>query len=769
MATNPPKPIGIERGQFSGGDPARTPEGYLRKLRNCVWEDTWVSRPPFTYDAVASVRGLAAWHDEDNESTRLISLDSSRTVRAKNATGETWASLGSTSSSVVAGLLDYANFRDQIFLVFHDSNSVPRFEVSVGGALSTAFLNKNSANAASFVPYTAAVFKERVFFGGVYLQWQNQLAESSAASDYAHNATHWTKTTVTATSSTVGSTTLYQITPTAVTGSLLAGREVSSVGFQSDGDAVYFAQFRGVHETYRVPLTLQIKYGPSGEWAALTAYAAGNIIVPVTPNGSAYKCKTAGTTAAGEPAWTTTVGAEFVDGSVTWICIGSDVIEQHEVYVPSASDESDWVTYIVRAHIPFNADAVVQPVIKFGTESAPSVSLAPIDFAYKDGLADGSPRKQSRGHQFTIGSLAMPFSNVDALSDDPSTLKRRDYIYWTEVGDPELVREENFYVLRETPGHITGVRAVGDYLVVSKRDARWVFASSEDVNYVILPVGGARRGAGWLNAKACDIADDGLLYYVGENGVYRWNIDDEPEELCGEAMLREMFDKSAATWCESQASPANRALLTIDQKNKRLYVYVQKGRIHCYDIRRQAWSVIDAGGDSTVSARGYQICDMIYNPNTGHVYVAFTEAATGTAGLARLDATQAAAQDQISSSGTLPVYFDIIPPPIEARPRADVFVERLFADVECTVANQSATAYYSRDQGATFTATSTARDLNTSMTNYEPERFVIAKGWGSITPRLLITGKAGTGALKLSGLSVDLRVDKQKEHPKRTI
>ncbi len=49
-----------------------------------------------------------------------------------------------------------------------------------------------------------------------------------------------------------------------------------------------------------------------------TAYTVGQFAWPTTPNGRLYKCTTAGTTGAGEPAWPTTSGGTVTDGGVVW-------------------------------------------------------------------------------------------------------------------------------------------------------------------------------------------------------------------------------------------------------------------------------------------------------------------------------------------------------------------------------------------------------------------------------------------------------------------
>lgn len=57
-----------------------------------------------------------------------------------------------------------------------------------------------------------------------------------------------------------------------------------------------------------------------GVWVALTAYSLGVFRRPTVANGFRYEVTTAGTTAAGQPTWPTTIGATVVDGTVTWTC-----------------------------------------------------------------------------------------------------------------------------------------------------------------------------------------------------------------------------------------------------------------------------------------------------------------------------------------------------------------------------------------------------------------------------------------------------------------
>jgi hypothetical protein len=64
---------------------------------------------------------------------------------------------------------------------------------------------------------------------------------------------------------------------------------------------------------------------PAPTWQASTVYALTAIVSPVVGNGFHYECTTAGTTAATEPTWPTTVGATVANGTVVWTCRSATV------------------------------------------------------------------------------------------------------------------------------------------------------------------------------------------------------------------------------------------------------------------------------------------------------------------------------------------------------------------------------------------------------------------------------------------------------------
>lgn len=95
----------------------------------------------------------------------------------------------------------------------------------------------------------------------------------------------------------------------------------------SDGDQdfVYYLGSNSADKTLKAssnPGVDNITLTPTDilpEWVASTAYSIGDIVQPTVSNGRRYKCTTAGTSDASEPAWPTgSIGDQVVDGSCVW-------------------------------------------------------------------------------------------------------------------------------------------------------------------------------------------------------------------------------------------------------------------------------------------------------------------------------------------------------------------------------------------------------------------------------------------------------------------
>ena len=77
-----------------------------------------------------------------------------------------------------------------------------------------------------------------------------------------------------------------------------------------------------------------------GTWTASTAYAVGDRIVPVTPNGRVYECRVAGTSGTTEPEFPDVYGWKWegflltegtADPQLTWVDMGPAHIERYDV------------------------------------------------------------------------------------------------------------------------------------------------------------------------------------------------------------------------------------------------------------------------------------------------------------------------------------------------------------------------------------------------------------------------------------------------------
>lgn len=73
--------------------------------------------------------------------------------------------------------------------------------------------------------------------------------------------------------------------------------------------------------------SLELKLGmyASGKWAPGIALVAGWRVIPSSPNGYLYQATITGTTGGTEPTWPTTIGQTVVDGTVTWLCVSTDL------------------------------------------------------------------------------------------------------------------------------------------------------------------------------------------------------------------------------------------------------------------------------------------------------------------------------------------------------------------------------------------------------------------------------------------------------------
>jgi len=98
-------------------------------------------------------------------------------------------------------------------------------------------------------------------------------------------------------------------------------------------------------------------------WMASTSYTVGQSVVPAAANGFVYVCKTAGTSNAIAPTWSTTAGATVNDGSVAWDVIAinhtpkaGEILGVQNNGI-AANSGGNFITVTIQAQVPLAASA----------------------------------------------------------------------------------------------------------------------------------------------------------------------------------------------------------------------------------------------------------------------------------------------------------------------------------------------------------------------------------------------------------------------------
>lgn len=768
-------PLDTSRGMWKGGDVANAPKGFCASARNMYPKaGRWKLRPQFTYDDLSNIRGLTVWEDDTNKVTRGVAIDSSGNLKAKGTSGETW---GSAATGTVGGtrLTSATNYRGVLYGMQDDGAGVPSAAFSYNGtAIDTS-------------PFTSGIYsraivawKERLFLLYPRVSFKNMLGFTVTVGPPSTftSTPKWSNAYAMAALSGTGGAVncvIEDVTANGVTTTRLVTQSLAAnaVSLETAGDVsgeavfpasdvaqagVFTPEFRVVNATADVPLTIEIHVDAPAA-TRNTAISVGHTTTE-SAGGTPYifECVTAGTTAGAAPAWTSTVGNTTTDGTAVLRNMGVLLVRSQEATLLA---DGQWRRVPVPFDVPkgrqvhVDAGWAVYAKLKFyNSRQTALTEHVTIEVAYKDGLADGAVGKANHGWQMTLGDFRYPFGNYESAVADTLAIVDMPEVVWSEIGEPTKIRAANTFNMRGIAGYPAALSVVGGKLVAAKRRSVTTFGATESPDIPILPEGDERTGFGALNPKACDVFED-YWYSIGEDEIVRWRPGmDSPIPLCGDAMREEMFNKSTSTWVESQTTPANRALCCIDQKNRLLLAYVQKGKIHVKSLDSapgSGWSYFDVGD-------GKQICDMVYNPTTGNVYVAFTTADAGTAGLARLDPTQATAQDSISTSGTTAVAWEIISRTLELGSDITVEMARIFDNITDSQSGQTYTVSVSQDGGNTFdTSNQVEIDPEATGSQYRPHEVALFQTGGQLQIKFAHSGKGGEANGDVSRIELDVQ------------
>ncbi len=706
-------PLTIDRGMFSSGEPSETPDGYCRAIRNMLLRPNRLdSRPPFVYDSLMSITGLGIFDDQTNKCSRQLSLASDQKLYEKATSGETQsASLGTVTGT---RLTDLTNYRGVAYGMM-ETSGLPVAAFSFDGTnINTSPFN-SPIQGRSVVAYLDRIF---IIYPRVVITALND----GAAAKYYGDTVAVGNATVRAIVS--GSTTLYRAASNAgVTGNLTWANTTVAA---STIDQVIRVRWdiRAVDAGHQTPIRLGFVLNAA--IAINTAYTVGNL---QTNGGYLYMCTTAGTSAAVPPVYGTAFNSQTVDGTVTWTNMGVVDVILRDLTIDTSVANPDWQTIYLSFTLPPHTN-VLSGNAQLSWASL--TGLYPLDVAFKDGLTDGDARKANHGLQVTAGDFYYPFINKESTGTATVDINA---VIWSEILQPKVFRASRNMELPEVVGFPSAGCLSSGRLIVFKRSAFWIFAGNTDtLSLDIIPIRkeDKKEGVGCIGPKALDTIDDDV-YFVGEDGIYRFKPGMEaPEELGGDAMREEIISRGS-NWVELQ-STYNQPILRINKREKEVYVYTQKGTIYVYNIARKGWTAVDV----TIDGSKVEVADMIFNPNTRKMEVAF-----GGYGLARLDWSNAAATDIIDNTATgRSVTTEIVTRPIETfAPRLDWLVDNMgvFHLATASQTGQTLTASVSTDRGATFPWSDT---VTLDLTNPR-NQIDLFESAPSLTLKLATTGKTG--------------------------
>lgn len=124
----------------------------------------------------------------------------------------------------------------------------------------------------------------------------------------------------------------------------------------------------GSRSSANVTATARKQQGIAKQWVASTAYAVGDVVIPVPETGYYYVCTTAGTSGAAAPAFGTSTWGTFADNTVTWTTIPktNDTYntEWQFIDVTASAGTTEYIQFLQTITLPTNASLAVGDVIR---------------------------------------------------------------------------------------------------------------------------------------------------------------------------------------------------------------------------------------------------------------------------------------------------------------------------------------------------------------------------------------------------------------------
>lgn len=731
-----PQPVSVAiGGSFVSDDPSTIPDGYVYKLHNMLMRPgpRIDARPPFVYDSVMRVTGLALWEDL-SKVTRFVAFDSDGKLYLKNASGETWVTEGfpiTTGLPANARLSSWTNYRGKLYALFDDGAGTPSAALVFDGVA----VNLSPFNS-PILGKCIAAFGDRLFIAYGRIVVQNLLGTTKA---YVATGGQWTLVNVDAENIALGTATVGRLSPTATTGAAAYAKAENVVALATTARRVFRCDLQSESATYNMPMTLLVKL--KATWETGMAVSKDALVTPSASNGFRYKASNAGTTGGAEPTWPLVLRATVTDNGITWVCVGSDTLGSLETVLVNSTDSPSFVSHYIPAELPPTPDDYdVNVRISFGNSAIPVISLAAVNFSYRDAKNDTDPSKANFGQQFTRGDFYPPFFNNE--SSDTRTVDL-DELIWSETSEPSRIRAANNYQPKEVAGYPTALLVLGGRLILSKRRGLWTFKLTDDPDTPILPETDPLVGFGIIDSLAWTIFEN-ELFFVADEECYRMKVGNDPVPFCGDAM-RETAMIKGADWIEFQ-NQFNKPFASMDENKRDLWLCTQKGKAFCFSLgfgeRPPAWSIHDVANGAEVSA-------LLYNPNTRKVQAAFNRSGDTGYGLTRLD-TALTQKDVIDNTATqLTGTAEFIPRPIELfAPQFELALHELglYHVATASQSGDETTCWISFDRGKTF-----IRFLDVRLDVTVPRiPFPVFQSGVSVMPKFTHTGNMGKAAFSVS-------------------
>jgi lambda family phage minor tail protein L len=273
---------------------------------------------------------------------------------------------------------------------------------------------------------------------------------------------------------------------------------------------------------------------PYSAWSSATSYSVGDIVAPTTGTaaGLAFRCTVAGTSAATEPSWNTTINVTTIDNTITWLAI-SALSAEFQLIAPSAIIElfelqlnttQHGVDTLYRFHAGANSNANGE--IVFDGESYMRLPIEATDFNWNGTGQLPRPKLSVSNLMGTITALLLSLPN--GLEGAKVTRRRTQARYLDAVNFPGGVSPYTPDPLAEWPREVYFI----DRRSTENRDVvEFELASSFDLAGVRAPKRQCINICQWVY-RSPECSYTGTTYFDANDE----SVPDPEEDVCGKRL-----------------------------------------------------------------------------------------------------------------------------------------------------------------------------------------------------------------------------------------